>query len=146
MAMAQETRGWWIILGVLVLIVLLVPLLGGGILGSGMWGAGMMGGGTMGPGMMGGGSMGPGMMGGGSMGPGIGGWAGGLASALGGLATLAFLGAGIVGIVLVVRVLSGTGGRTGPREDPALDVLKRRYAAGELTTEQYGDMRRALES
>ncbi len=126
--MAQDPRGWWIALVMLVLLVLLVPLLGGGLLGWGM--------------------MGPGMMGwpGGPAVPGGGGWGWGLAMALGGLATLAFWGAVIVGIVLVVRTLMGASGRSpGPERDSALDVLKRRYAAGELTREQYDEMRRVLE-
>lgn len=126
--MGQQNRGWWIALLVLVLIVLLVPLLGGGMMGWGM--------------------MGPGMMGwpAGPATPGVGGWAWGLAMALGGLAMLAFWGAVIVGIVLVVRTLTGSGGgSTGPQQDSALDILKRRYAAGELTQEQYDEMRRVLE-
>jgi putative membrane protein len=124
--MAQQQRGWWLVLGVLVLIVFGVPLLGGGMLGWGM----------MGPGMMGGW--------GGQGGPFAGGW--GWAMALSGLAMLAFWGAVIVGIVLAVRALSGAGSASpAPRGDSALDILKRRYAAGELTREQYEEMRRMLE-
>jgi putative membrane protein len=111
----------------LVLIVLLGPLLGGGLLG---WG------GLMGPGMM----RGPG-------GPGpSGGWGWGLAMGLGWLSMLAFWGAVIVGIILLVRVLSGPA-RSSPTsdEDDALAIARRRYARGELTREQFEQLRQDLE-
>lgn len=63
---------------------------------------------------------------------------------LGGLTMLVFWGALIVGAILVVRYLGGVSGsevRTSP-----LDILKRRYASGEITREQYEQMRRDLES
>ena len=63
---------------------------------------------------------------------------------LGGLAMLAFWAAVVVGIILLVRALSGDHARSG--HESALDVLKRRYAAGELNREQFEDMRRSLES
>lgn len=62
---------------------------------------------------------------------------------LGGLAMLVFWGALIVGAVLVVRLLGGLPGRDG-RTSP-LDILKRRYASGEITREQYEQMRKDLE-
>ena len=49
----------------------------------------------------------------------------------------------IVGAILVVRHLGGMPGsevRTSP-----LDILKRRYASGEITREQYEQMRKDLE-
>jgi putative membrane protein len=125
----RETRNLAIILGVLVLIVLLGPLLGGGLLG---WG------GMMGPGMMGS-PGGPGISGGW-------GWGRGLAMGLGWLAMLAFWGAVIVGIVLLVRAL--TGATTGPPPrggEDALAIARRRYASGELTREQYEQLRQDLE-
>jgi len=81
-------RGLLIVLGVLVVIFLLGPLLGGGMMGQGMmW------------------SHDPqGILG-------ISGWAWGLMMALGLLSMFAFWGALIVGIVLLVRWL----GRTMPR-------------------------------
>ena len=85
-----------------------------------------------------GGMMGPGMMGRG------GGWVWGFGMWLGGLAMLVFWGALIVGAILVVRHLGGIPGsevRTSP-----MDILKGRYAAGEITREQYAQMRRDLES
>ncbi len=62
------------------------------------------------------------------------GWGPGLG--LGGLGTLAFWGAIVVGLAL----LAGGGGR----RQSALDVLKRRYAAGEITREQYQQIRQDL--
>lgn len=92
-----------------------------------------------------GGMMGPGMMGPGFTGR-WGGWMWGAGMWLGGLVMLVFWGALIVGAFLVVRLLgglSGSEGRTAPASP--LDILKRRYAAGELTREQYEQMRRDLE-
>ena len=64
---------------------------------------------------------------------------------LGGLAMLLFWGALIVGAGLVVRLLGGLS-LGGDRGEPAapLDILKRRYAAGEITREQYEHMRNDL--
>lgn len=125
MLVAEEQRGWWIALVVLVLIVLLAPLLGGGIMGWGMPGPGMMG------------------WPGGPAARGVGGWD--LAMALGGLAMLAFWGVAILGSILLLRALTGAGRSPTLPQDLALDILKRRYAAGELTREQYDEMRRVLE-
>ena len=89
-----------------------------------------------------GGMMGPGMMGPGMMWRG-GGWMWGVGMWLGGLAMLVFWGALIVGAILVVRHLGGMPGsevRTSP-----LDILKRRYASGEIMREQYEQMRKDLE-
>ena len=63
------------------------------------------------------------------------GWRPGLG--LGGLGTLAFWGAVVVGLAL----LAGGGGG---RRQSTLDVLKHRYAAGEITREQYQQMRQDL--
>ena len=127
--MDRNNRTVWIVLGVLVLVVLLGPLLGGGMLGM----SGMMGPGMMGPGAM----PGQGMPGGG--------WGWGQAMGLGWLAMLAFWGAVIVGIILLVRTLGDpAGASTARREDDALAILRRRYASGELTREQYEQMRQDL--
>jgi putative membrane protein len=123
--MESGSRGLLIVLGILVLIVVLTPVLGFGMMGSGMMGPGAMWG-WRGP----------------VAAPG-GGWAWGLAMALGWLAMLAFWGAVIVGVVLLVRWLTGpTAARGG---ESALEILKRRYAAGELTPEDYQRMRQELE-
>jgi putative membrane protein len=92
-----------------------------------------------------------GMMRPGVMGPDFtgrwGGWMWGAGMWLGGLAMLIFWGALIVGAVLVVRLLGGLpphderASRTSP-----LDILKRRYASGEINREQYEQMRKDLES
>ena len=121
-----------LVLVVLVLIVLLLPTLG----------YGMMGGGMMGPGMFG-----PGMMGrfgprpDAPAGPG---WAWGLAMGLGMLAMLAFWAAIIVGVVLLVRWLTAATAAHDQPETP-LEILRRRYAAGEITHEEFERMRQALE-
>lgn len=126
--MRSNDRGLWVALGVLIVVLLLVPTLGGGLMGFGM----------MGPGMMWG-------WGYGRPDGQVGGWPWGLAVGLGLLSMIAFWGAIIVGIVLLVRWLSSMGGepRSGAQES-ALDILRRRFAAGELTQEQYDQMRRVL--
>ena len=113
----RQNQALIVALALLLAIVLLVPTLGGG----------MMGGGMMGPGMMGGQGSG---------------WAWGL----GWLVTAAFLGIVGVGAVWLVRALGGDtdGGAPRPLGAP-LDILKRRYAAGELSREQYDEMRQVLE-
>ncbi len=62
------------------------------------------------------------------------GWMWGLGMGLGGLMMLLFWGVVIAGIVLLVRQV-GQGGSDSPRETP-VDVLKHRYASGEITREQ----------
>lgn len=86
--------------------------------------------------MPGGGMMGWGGYGGYGMGMGI----------LGGLFMLLFWGLIILGLVLVVRWLwdqgrPGTGGGTG--ESP-MDILKRRYARGEIAKEEFEQIKRDL--
>ena len=96
--------------------------------------AGMVGG--LGPGgMMGGWYGGPyGMM------SGTHGW---LAMALGWLGMLAFVGAIVLAVVWLVRALSSTDGRSAAGETPE-EVLRRRFAAGEITQEEYEQTRRVL--
>jgi putative membrane protein len=121
--MSKDHRGLLIVLGVLVVIFLIGPLLGGGMMGQRMMG-------DHGP---------QGILG-------INGWAWGLIMALGLLSMFAFWGAIIVGIVLLVRWLTGTTvGSDDAEEDPALEALRRRYAAGEISQEEYERMRKALE-
>jgi putative membrane protein len=66
---------------------------------------------------------------------------------LGGLGRLAFLGALIVGAVLLFRRLerSGAGSTLPPSRESSVDILKRRYAAGEISREQFQQMRQDLE-
>jgi putative membrane protein len=83
---------------------------------------------------------------GGMMGPGMMGGAWPLWMGLGGLVMLAFWGALALGVVLLVRWAVGADPRpTGGAAEAALDVLKRRYAAGEITREQYEQTRADLE-
>ena len=67
----------------------------------------------------------------------------------GGLMMLLFWGAIIVLVFFVIRALSRTGGThfappTPPPGDRALDILRERYARGEITKEQFEEMRRNL--
>ena len=120
--MSRNHRGLLIALGVLVLIFLIGPHLGGGMMGQGMmWGHGPQGI------------------------SGINGWAWGLAMALGLLSMFAFWGAIIVGVVLLVRWLVGTNAGSNDTQDPALETLRRRYAAGEISHEEYDRMLEAIE-
>ena len=49
----------------------------------------------------------------------------------------------IIGIVALVRYLSDRGGATRLKEPEApLDILRRRYAAGDITKEQFEEMKR----
>lgn len=78
-----------------------------------------------------------GMMGGGGYGMGVMGW----------LLMLLFWGLIIVGVVLLVRWLWGQG-RPGPEgviADPPLEILKRRYARGEVSKEEFDRMKKDLE-
>ena len=98
-------------------------------------------------GMMGGSAMGPGMMWGYGSQTGataIGGWPAALAMGFGWLMMLAFWGALIVGVVLLVRWVAGGYMPGGTRED-AMSILQRRYAAGDIDEETYRRMRRELD-
>lgn len=46
--------------------------------------------------------------------------------------------------ILIVRLFSSTQMRTGAPED-ALEILRRRYARGEISTEEYDERRAKLE-
>ena len=66
--------------------------------------------------------------------------------ALGLLSMFAYWGAIIVGIVLLVRWLTGTNAGSDDAEvDPSLEALRRRYTAGEISHEEYERLRKALE-
>lgn len=120
--MSQNNRGLLILLAVLVAVFLIGPLIGGGMMGPGMmWGYGPRG-----------------------TPSGVGGWVWGLGIGLGWLSMLAFWGALIVGVVLLVRWLGGTTGGS-DREDEALETLRRRYAVGEISHKEYQERRQVLE-
>jgi putative membrane protein len=102
------------------MVLVAFPLLGGGMTAYGM----------MGPGMWGYG----GRMGGWGWGAGMGLWM---------LAAIIFWGAIIGSVVLLIRAVVRGGFRADRRETP-MEILDRRFAAGELNQEQYEQMRRAL--
>ena len=56
-----------------------------------------------------------------------------------------FWGLGIWGIVALVRGLSAPRGSDSSKADSALDVLKRRYARGEINKEEYEEKKKDLE-
>jgi putative membrane protein len=69
----------------------------------------------------------------------------------GGLMMILFWGGIIALIVLAVRGLTGSGSSTANStsanaSSSALRILKERYARGEITKEEYEDMRRDLET
>jgi len=71
-------------------------------------------------------------------------WWGGLI--IGPIMMLVFLGAAVAVVVLVIRWIGG--GQPGPSLPPsgkeALDILKERYARGEIDTEEFEMRKRAL--
>jgi putative membrane protein len=83
------------------------------------------------------------------------GWALGLMAGFGGLSMLATPAALVVGVILLVRWLgSATSAHPDERakeetdslaRDPALETLRRRYAAGDVSREEYDNVRQALE-
>jgi putative membrane protein len=124
--MDRTTRTLLIVFGALLLVALITSALMGGMMGPGSVGSGPTDQGTFGPGMMRGH-----------------GWMWGLGMGLGGLVMLAFWGVVIVGVILLIR--SAGGAHDGLWHDTPLNVLKRRYAAGHITREQYEQMRKDLE-
>jgi putative membrane protein len=113
--MSEQGRTVVLTVAIVILALVAVPLLWGGMM--------------MGPGMFG-----PGMMGG-SFGAAA--WFGGL-----GLVFWIFI---LVGLGLVVAWAVRQPSRADGRNDQPLDILKARYARGELTREQYEQMRHDLE-
>jgi uncharacterized membrane protein len=120
--MSRDHRGLLILLGMLVLVFLIGPLLGSGMMGQGMmWGHDPQGI------------------------SGINSWPRGLTMTPGLLSMFAFWGAIIVGIVLLARRPAGKDASSNDAQDPALEDLRRRYAAGEVSHEEYDRMLEALE-
>jgi len=116
-------RALLIVLGALVLVILVAPLLGGG-----MMGIAMISGHTTRSVVPGGNSL-----------------AGSLEVALGWLSVAAFWGALAVGLVLLARWLVSTASRSSDRSATPLEILRRRYASGEISEEEFQQMRRVLE-
>jgi putative membrane protein len=50
----------------------------------------------------------------------------------------------ILGIILLVRIILGGGERSGRTAESAEEILKKRYARGEISEEQYRRMRENL--
>lgn len=75
------------------------------------------------------------------------GWGGWL---LGGLMMLLFWGGIIALIFFAIRAFSGSGSRAASKQtnsgESALDILKKRYARGELSKEEYETIRDDLET
>lgn len=75
-----------------------------------------------------------------------GGWTG---MFFGPLMMIIFFGAVIVLVVVAIRWLTGMGAhpshpRTGPETDKALEILKERYARGEIDKEEFQDRKKHL--
>jgi len=64
----------------------------------------------------------------------------------GGFGMILFWGLLIAGVVVLVRVLGGFGGRAGPHDGgrTALDILRERYAKGEIDKQEFEQKRRDL--
>lgn len=108
--------------GIVLAILIIVPLIFGGFSGwRGGWG-------MMGPGW---GMMGPGMMGGFGWG-----WLP--------LLVIVFWGLVIWGIVAAVRNTSGGQCHVASTSESALEILKRRYAQGEIKKREYEEKKRDL--
>jgi uncharacterized membrane protein len=132
----------WLIaaLAALAAVAVLVPAIAVGALGMGRMGSGMMGQGMMGSCPMAGSGMAGACPAGGTGMMADSGWAQGLMAGLNGLAALALWGAVIVAVVLAARWLIA---RTATDAEP-LSILQRRYAAGEIDSITYAEMRAAL--
>lgn len=59
---------------------------------------------------------------------------------------LLFWGGLIIAAVIILRAGFGTGGRSGSssQDEDALEILKKRYARGDLTKAEYEEMRQDL--
>lgn len=138
--MGENNRGLLIVLGALILVILIAPTISGMLSPLGGGGTGPLGtsptqqGATPAPG---------------SESSGVtGGLTTGLAAGLSSLSMLALWGVLIVGVVLLVSRLGGAVSLGDPgrgAEDEALSTLRRRYAAGEISQEEYEQMRKVLE-
>ncbi len=115
--MNKNVKTALIIGGIVIAIIIIVPLVFGAVLGGQYGGWGMMG---------------PGMMGGFGWG-----W-------LMPIFFIIFWGLVIWGIVALVRGLSGSRGSDSSTAESALEVLKKRYARGEINKEEYEEKKKDL--
>ena len=111
--MSNSTKTTLIIIGVVILVLILLPSLGGVAM------------------------MGPGMMG-----PGFGGWGMGF----GWIWMIIIWVAIIAGVVWAVRAIAGSN-NAGPHysEQSALDIIKKRYARGEIGREEFEEKKKELQ-
>ncbi len=115
--MSQKMKTILIIGGIIVIVLIVLPLVFGQI-----WGEQYGGWGMMGPGMMGG---------------------------FGWMAIMPVLGIVVLGLI-IWAVVAAVRGSSEPRSsdsskaDSALEVLKRRYARGEITKEEYQEKKKDL--
>ena len=80
------------------------------------------------------------------MGPGMTGWGYGTGW-VGMILMAAFWIAVIVGIIFLIRwvvISTGTGGRGARSEESALEILKRRYARGEIDKDEFAEKKKDL--
>jgi putative membrane protein len=128
--MGTDDLGPKILLGALILVILIGTVLGGTLMGPSMAGPGMMWG---------------------YGNPGVpaasGSWAWGLTMAFGMLMMLAFWAALIIGAILLVRWAIGQprGASSAISPEDAGDILRRRYAAGEIDQATYQQMKAELD-
>jgi putative membrane protein len=64
--------------------------------------------------------------------------------AFGGLTMIIFWVAVIVGIVLLVRSLASSEKSGGPAQEPAAEILRKRYARGEISREEFETGKRLI--
>ena len=123
--MKNDNRGLLIALVALVVLAMIGPMIGGALFGpGGMW----------------------------ENTDRAAGWALGLVVGFGGLSALALPASLILGIILLARWLGGSSTGTDSEvqekervvRDPALETLRQRYAAGEVSQEEYKILRQAL--
>ena len=115
--MSGATKTTLIIIGVVILVLILLPSFGG---------VGMMGGGMMGPGMMG---------------PGFGDWGMGF----GWIWMIIIWVTIIAGVVLAVRAIAGSNdSQHHCPEESAMEIIKKRYARGEIGHEEFEGEKRML--
>ena len=120
--MKRQDQGLWIALGVLFVVLLAIPMVGGGMMASGMMGRGMMG------------------------------WYGvtGEVSSwmwpIGWLAMVLFWASIIALVVLGFRRLTSSSDNASPEppESPT-EILKHRFAVGDISREQFEEMTRVMQ-
>ena len=64
----------------------------------------------------------------------------------GALLYILFLAAIVVVIIFLIKAIAGSGKKIPPSEEDPLEILKRRYAKGEISKKQFDEMKKDLES